>query len=124
MGSVICSRFFIGKGRFASSDGATAFLCRMKKIGSITALLRKILESDAFLKIGRNVKKDITKLAEGYKCDLIPKEIIEIGSFSKFVGYGNGRAGLSELASAFLKQSLEKRDNISQIVKLGSRNLI
>jgi hypothetical protein len=93
-------------------DGATAFLCRMKKIGSIPALLKNILESDSILKIGRNVKKDITKLAEDYKCDLIPKGIIELGSFCKSVGYGNGRAGLSELAAAFLKQSLEKRDNI------------
>jgi ribonuclease D len=84
----------------------------MKKIGSIPALLKNILESDSILKIGRNVKKDITKLAEDYKCDLIPKGIIELGSFCKSVGYGNGRAGLSELAAAFLKQSLEKRDNI------------
>jgi hypothetical protein len=93
-------------------DGATAFLCRMKKIGSIPCLLKNILESDSILKIGRNVRKDVTKLAEDYKCNLIPKGIIELGSFCKSVGYSNGRAGLSELAAAFLKRSLEKRDNI------------
>jgi hypothetical protein len=93
-------------------DGNTAFLCRMNKIGNIPSLLKNILESDAILKIGRNVKKDISKLAEDYKCNLVPKGVIELGSFCKSVGYSNGRAGLSELAAAFLKQSLEKRDNI------------
>jgi hypothetical protein len=86
-------------------DAATAFLCRMKKIGSMPILIKSILESDDILKLAQIEKKDIKKLAEDYKYNLISKGVIKLGSFCKSVGYG---AGLSELATAFLMQSLEK----------------
>jgi hypothetical protein len=93
-------------------DGTSAFLCRMNKIGAIPSNLQEIFESESILKVGRNIKKDISKLAEDYKCNLLSKGIVELGSFCKSVGYQNGRAGLSELASVFLRKSLEKRENI------------